>query len=133
MAKTWTEQEVNKILELMRTLDVDSLNRQICNTAETDTCELGDMLEDPRPGPQEQAELTDRTNLLLKIVSELDPRERMIITLRYGLKDGKFRTLEELAAMYNVTRERIRQAEQLALKRLRWLVQCKYKLKMEDL
>ena len=49
----------------------------------------------------------------------LEPRERQVIELRYGLEDGKSHTLEELAAIFKVTRERIRQIETRALRTMR--------------
>ena len=56
---------------------------------------------------------------LEEVLQTLPKREREILTLRYGLADGKPRTLEEIGQAYNVTRERIRQIESKALKRLR--------------
>ena len=56
---------------------------------------------------------------LESIFEELTPREARILKLRFGLEDGKDRTLEEVGNIYNVTRERIRQIEAKALKKLR--------------
>jgi RNA polymerase primary sigma factor len=59
------------------------------------------------------------TELLREILTTLNERESAILTLRFGLKDGQERTLEEIGAKFGVTRERIRQIQELALKKLR--------------
>jgi len=53
------------------------------------------------------------------VLSHLSPRERRVIQLRFGLEDGRSRTLEEVGQEFNVTRERIRQIEAKALRKLR--------------
>lgn len=69
--------------------------------------------------PEEVAEDKLLRELIDEAVEALDPREQVIIRLRYGLDDGRPKTLEEVGAMFNVTRERVRQVEQKALKKLR--------------
>lgn len=133
MAEKWTEEDVLRIMAIMRAIDVDSLNRIVGNNPETDTVELGEFLEDPREGPEELAENTDRIRLLKEVADKLPPRERRIITLRYGLEDGRYYTLDELGNMYGVTRERIRQVELRAISRMRHILICKYKLRKEDI
>jgi len=56
---------------------------------------------------------------LLSIIASLTPREQKVIRLRYGLDDGRPRTLEEVGHLFEVTRERIRQIEAKALRKLR--------------
>ena len=56
---------------------------------------------------------------LLNVLKSLTPREERVITLRFGLEDGRSRTLEELGREFNVTRERVRQIEAKALRKLR--------------
>ena len=56
---------------------------------------------------------------IMKLLDDLDPREKEIIILRYGLDTGRTRTLEEVGSKYKLTRERIRQIEAKALKKLR--------------
>lgn len=131
MSKQWTEEEVLKILAIVKSADVDSLNRLIGN--EESPSELGELVLDERPGPQEIVEQTDRIKILQKAISYLKPREQMIIQMRYGLKDGQFRTLDECGDYFGVTRERIRQVEAKAMKRLKWIIKCKFKLKEGDL
>ena len=56
---------------------------------------------------------------LLEVLNSLTPREQKVIMLRYGIEDGHSRTLEDVGKEFNVTRERIRQIEAKALKKLR--------------
>ncbi|MEG1662484.1 MAG: sigma-70 family RNA polymerase sigma factor, partial [Clostridia bacterium] len=56
---------------------------------------------------------------LIEVLSTLTPREQKVIRLRYGLEDNRIRTLEEVGKIFNVTRERIRQIEAKALRKLR--------------
>jgi RNA polymerase primary sigma factor len=109
---------LRRIRELMRLPYVaTSLERPPNEDYETT---LGEMVEDVvRPGPVEAA-----TQELLKqevrdLLAALDPRERKVIELRFGLYDGQVRTLEEVGQALGVTRERIRQLESRAIERLR--------------
>ncbi len=81
---------------------------------------LGDLIEDKTsPSP---AEITTRELLkqqIDKVLDDLSPREKRVLQLRFGLKDGHARTLEEVGLEFNVTRERIRQIEAKALRKLR--------------
>ena len=119
--KSWTEQDVLEILNLMRTLDPLSLNKPV-ETEETTISELGDFLEDRSPTPQEIVEQKERRKKLIEFVDKLPPRQMKIIKLRYGLEDNEPKTLEEIGNLYGVTRERVRQIEAKAMKKLRWLV-----------
>ena len=56
---------------------------------------------------------------LMEVLNTLTPREKKVLTLRFGLEDGRQRTLEEVGQEFNVTRERIRQIEAKALRKLR--------------
>ncbi len=81
---------------------------------------LGDLIADSSvPSPSKEAIREKLREELLKAIKELDPREREILELRYGLRDGHPRTLKEVAAMFDVTRERIRQIELRALEKLK--------------
>lgn len=133
MGKQWTEEEVIKLLSILNTINVDSLDRPVSNDCEDNPLILGDSVLDEGPGPQELAERSDRNRILNEAVSKLKPKEAMIIQMRYGLKDGKFRTLDECGAYFGVTRERIRQVETKAMRKLKWIILHKYKLKPEDL
>ena len=80
-------------------------------------------------------EVTEQTLLkeqLLAVIETLTPREQKVIRLRYGLDDGHPRTLEEVGREFNVTRERIRQIEAKALRKLRQPSRSKRLLQVED-
>lgn len=131
MAKKWTVEEVLNVLSIMRMTEVESLNKLVGDCEKQ--MELGEMIMDPNPGPQEIAEASDRNRILREAVSMLKPREQMVIGLRYGLIDGKFHTLDECGKQFSLTRERIRQIEMRGIKKLKWIIKCKYKLKETDL
>lgn len=81
---------------------------------------LGDFIEDSKTlTPLETATLNGLTKELKSTLATLTPREEKVLRLRYGLDDGKARTLEEVGKAFNVTRERIRQIESKALRKLR--------------
>ncbi len=87
---------------------------------EEDDSTLGDFVHDSEtPNPLEYTMNEKFKEELDNILKELTPREEKVIRLRYGLTDGRPRTLEEVGKMFNVTRERIRQIEAKALRRLR--------------
>ncbi len=81
---------------------------------------LGDFVEDhTSPAPAEIATQELLKEQLDRVLDELTPREKRVLQLRFGLKDGHARTLEEVGQEFNVTRERIRQIEAKALRKLR--------------
>ena len=81
---------------------------------------LGDFVEDQTsPAPAEVATHELLKEQLDKVLDELTPREKRVLQLRFGLKDGHARTLEEVGQEFSVTRERIRQIEAKALRKLR--------------
>ncbi len=81
--------------------------------------ELGDFVPDGGPAPAEEAARTMLTVHLDQALAELSERERRVLELRFGLRDGQARTLEEVAEQVGVSRERIRQIEGTALRKLR--------------
>jgi RNA polymerase primary sigma factor len=86
--------------------------------------EFGHFITDESvPLPEEAAEVTLRKETLEKILSQLSPRERRVLELRYGLNGEHPRTLDEVGRAFNVTRERIRQIENQSLKKLRALAE----------
>ena len=87
---------------------------------EEDDSHLGDFIEDTTAtAPIEAAEANMLKEQVNEILGTLAPREAMVLMLRYGLRDGRPRTLEEVGKVFNVTRERIRQIEAKALRRLK--------------
>ena len=82
--------------------------------------ELGDFIEDvDAPPPAETVAQNMLTEELGEILDQLTPREARILRLRYGLQDGESRTLKEVGEMFGLSRERIRQLEKEALRKLR--------------
>ena len=116
--KQWTEDEIIKLLQLKASMDILSLNQRI-NLADDSAVELQDIIVDAGPSPQDIAERNDIRRRLESYLKKLSPREEMVIRLRYGLDGGSPMTLEAIALQYGVTRERIRQVEGKAVKKLR--------------
>ena len=87
---------------------------------EEEDSHLGDFIaDDDTPAPAEAAAFTMLKEQLMGVLSTLTPREEKVLKLRFGLEDGRARTLEEVGKYFNVTRERIRQIEAKALRKLR--------------
>jgi len=87
---------------------------------EEDDSHLGDFIEDQdAQAPADAASFMLLKEQLEDVLGTLTPREKEVLRLRFGLKDGKARTLEEVGKSFNVTRERIRQIEAKALRKLR--------------
>ncbi len=87
---------------------------------EEEDSHLGDFIpDDDAPAPAEAAAFTVLKEQLMGVLSTLTPREEMVLKLRFGLEDGRARTLEEVGKEFKVTRERIRQIEAKALRKLR--------------
>ena len=80
---------------------------------------LGDFIESDGETPEDEVSKSLLREDLESVLSTLSPRERDVLRLRYGLDDGRMKTLEEIGQIFNVTRERIRQIEAKALRKLR--------------
>jgi RNA polymerase primary sigma factor len=80
---------------------------------------LGDFIESDGETPEDQVSKNLLREDLESVLDTLSPRERDVLKLRYGLDDGRMKTLEEIGQIFNVTRERIRQIEAKALRKLR--------------
>ncbi|MBC6423173.1 MAG: RNA polymerase sigma factor RpoD [Hormoscilla sp. SP12CHS1] len=80
---------------------------------------LGDFIESDGETPEDQVSKSLLREDLEGVLDTLSPRERDVLRLRYGLDDGRMKTLEEIGQIFNVTRERIRQIEAKALRKLR--------------
>ena len=93
---------------------------------EEEDSHLGDFIQDDNvPVPAEAAAFTLLKEQLDEVLGTLTEREQKVLRLRFGLKDGRARTLEEVGKEFNVTRERIRQIEAKALRKLRNPVRSK--------
>jgi RNA polymerase sigma factor, sigma-70 family len=87
---------------------------------EEEDSHLGDFIEDDNAAsPFDKGTQTLLREQLISVLHKLTPREEMVLRLRYGIDDGRPRTLEEVGREFNVTRERIRQIEAKALRKLR--------------
>jgi RNA polymerase primary sigma factor len=80
---------------------------------------LGEIASDPESQPVEQAAYQMLKDDISRLICTLNSREQAVVRMRYGLDDGKAKTLEEIGARFSVTRERIRQIEARALHKLR--------------
>ena len=109
---------VDRIREIQRTAqDPVSLETPI---GEVEDSHLGDFIEDTTAAqPAEKAEQSMVKEQLMQVLATLTPREEKVIRMRYGLDDNRARTLEEVGQAFGVTRERIRQIEAKALRKLR--------------
>ena len=87
---------------------------------EEEDSHIGDFIEDDTsPAPADAASYTLLREQLCEVLHTLAPREEQVLKLRFGLEDGRTRTLEEVGQQFNITRERIRQIEAKALRKLR--------------
>lgn len=109
---------VEKVREIMKiSQEPVSLETPI---GEEEDSHLGDFIpDDDAPAPSDRAASTLLREQLFEILQTLTTREQKVLKLRFGLEDGRTRTLEEVGREFNVTRERIRQIEAKALRKLR--------------
>ncbi len=112
------EVSVERVREIIKIAqDPVSLETPI---GEEEDSHLGDFIpDDDIPLPSDAAAATLLKEQLMQILSTLTPREEKVLRLRFGIDDGRQRTLEEVGKEFNVTRERIRQIEAKALRKLR--------------
>ena len=110
-----TKLEVEELRKLAR--DAVSLETPISDESDT---ELGHLLEDETAeSPVEAATAADMRRQLDEVLRTLDPRERRVVQLRFGLLDGHQRSLDEIARRLGVNREQVRKMERMALDKLR--------------
>ena len=112
------EVSVDRVREIMKIAQEPvSLETPI---GEEEDSHLGDFIEDhDAPAPADAASFMLLKEQLAEVLGTLTEREKRVLKLRFGLEDGKARTLEEVGKSFNVTRERIRQIEAKALRKLR--------------
>lgn len=110
-----SEDKVREILKIAQ--EPVSLETPI---GEEEDSHLGDFIpDDDAPAPAEAAAFSLLKEQLVEVLDTLTPREQKVLRLRFGLDDGRARTLEEVGKKFDVTRERIRQIEAKALRKLR--------------
>lgn len=108
-------EKLNEIRDYAR--DTISMDTTI---GDDDDSTIGDFIADKNPvTPESEAALGDLRRQIEKVLSTLKPREQEVLVLRYGLRGGEPKTLEEIGDIYHLTRERIRQIETKALNKLR--------------
>ncbi len=111
--------EVEKVIDMMR-IAQKPISLETPIGGEEEDSQLGDFIEDELVDTP--VELTTQIFLkeqLFEVLETLTPREQEVLRLRFGLDDGRTRTLEEVGQVFDVTRERIRQIEAKALRKLR--------------
>lgn len=109
---------VSKVQEIVQA-DREPISMEMPLNRDDETY-IGDLIEDSessRPDSNTEEQLMRQD--LNRMLSQLTPRERDIMHLRYGLEDGRQRTLEEVGRLFNITRERVRQIEHKAFRKLR--------------
>jgi RNA polymerase primary sigma factor len=110
-----TEEKVREIMKIAQ--DPVSLETPI---GEEEDSHLGDFIpDDDAPAPAEAAAYSLLKEQIEEVLGSLNEREQKVLKLRFGLEDGRARTLEEVGKEFDVTRERIRQIEAKALRKLR--------------
>ena len=122
---TPTANHVHKELVLLKLPGVDDMNAALALKDKDlyirrEDAHLEDFIRDDEAGiPVDEAGRQLLRRELLNVLKSLTPREERVIALRFGLEDGRARTLEELGQEFHVTRERVRQIEAKALRKLR--------------
>jgi len=112
------EDKINEIL--ISAKDVLSLNSPISSgNGDDEESETGDFISTDETTPEEEAQKMIMKERLEEVLDTLNSKEALVLKMRYGFLDGKQKTLEEVGQFFNVTRERIRQIETKALRKLR--------------
>ncbi|HLD78637.1 MAG TPA: sigma-70 domain-containing protein, partial [archaeon] len=113
-------ERVERLQELVTSSQTTSLETPVGEEGET---EMIDLLQDETmPSPQEDISRFLQHERIAALLLKMNERERRVLTLRYGLDDGISRTLGETAKFFNITRERVRQIEVVAIRKLRALL-----------
>lgn len=118
--KEYTAKEIEWLMQISK--DPVSLNDPI-GTLENGEMpdEMIDFVADDGPSPEEELIEKDKADIIQKFMQKcLNDREQLVIRTRFGLDDGHYRTLEEVGQMLGITRERVRQIEARAIRKLRF-------------
>lgn len=110
----WSYSQVEKILNINN--DMTSLETPV---GKDEDSTLGDLIPDDGYSPTENINNETKNTIILEVLNTLTPREKDIIIFRFGLLGNKTHTQQEVGSIFNITRERVRQIESLALKKLR--------------
>jgi RNA polymerase primary sigma factor len=112
------EMSVEKLRSVLQSAQPTlSLERPLKN--DDDASQLSDFIEADQESPEEHVEKSMLRDDLENVINSLSPRERDVVRMRYGLDDGRIKTLEEIGQLFSVTRERVRQIEAKAIRKLR--------------
>ncbi len=120
-----TPEEIAKVMEVdvMKVREIMKVSQEPTSletpVGDEEDSHLGDFISDPGPTPYEQTSRQLLKEHMEEVLTTLSDREKKVLVLRFGLEDGRPRTLEEVGAQFGVTRERIRQIEAKALRKLR--------------
>ena len=121
-----TVEEIAKVMDMPveKVIDIQKISQDTVSldtpVGEEEDSTLGTFIQDENAvSPAESASTMMLKEQLMEVLSTLTPREQKVILLRYGIEDGHTRTLEDVGKEFSVTRERIRQIEAKALKKLR--------------
>jgi len=120
-----TPEEVAKIMEVdvSKVREIRKVSQEPTSletpVGDEEDSHLGDFISDPGPTPYDQTSRQLLKEHMEEVLTTLSDREKKVLILRFGLEDGRPRTLEEVGAQFGVTRERIRQIEAKALRKLR--------------
>ena len=125
------EHRVMSIMEARQSMT--SFDAKIGDDSEGDSQTWGDVISDAiNDSPDVKAELTNNKNALNRLLKKLSLRERSIIIRRFGINDKDFETLENIGDSVGVTRERIRQIEEKAIRKLRMLVRDEFEISTDE-
>ena len=105
-----------------------SFDYEIPNDGDGEPRTFGETVGDVKPIPTQIAEENDNKKVLTNLINKLNNRERYILYNRFGLGNKKVKTLDEIGLKFKVSRERIRQVEMMALRKLRRYIQREYKI-----
>ena len=113
-------ERIERLQELVTSSQTTSLETPVGEEGET---EMIDLLQDETiPSPQQDISRFLQHERIAALLIKMNERERRVLVLRYGLDDGVSRTLGETAKFFNITRERVRQIEAVAMRKLRTLI-----------